>query len=110
MKTKLSIATFVVLTSLLLFSFISKTPQQKGTEDYAIVVLIGKEIHKHVNGKTEAIKLEGEKVEGIIGKDLKSALIKELQKINDEGYEIVNMDIAVGTSSYQETYFFRRKK
>jgi hypothetical protein len=110
MKTKLSMLTVVVLTSLLLFSFISHHPQQKGTEEYAIVVYIGREIHKTVNGKTEVIKLEGEKVEGAVGKNYLSALVKELEKVNAEGYEIVNADVAVGTASYQETYFFRRKK
>ena len=110
MKTNLLLLALIASVSLFLLGFANHEPQNLRTEDYALIVSFGfGNLEKSVNGKTEIIKLEGEKIEGQAGKSSANSLIRELEKLNEQGFEIVNVSTS-GTSSMREVYLFKRKR
>jgi hypothetical protein len=110
MKTNLLLLASIASVSLLLLGFTSREPHNTRTEDYALIVRFGfGELEKTVNGKTEYIKLEGQKIEGQPGKNTTSALVQELEKLNELGFEIVNVSQDHG-NMVREVYLFKRKR
>jgi hypothetical protein len=61
------------------------------------------------NGKTEIIKLETEKIDGGIARYFNNSLATELNKINADGYEIVNVFATITGDLTRDVYLFKRK-
>lgn len=110
MKTKWMIGVLVVVASVFLLSFTTRdTKGLSRTEEYGILVCHGSTIEKTVNGKTEIYTIDSEKIPGIVGKSFSTALLKELNKMNEAGYEIVNVSFAVAQNGERSVYLFKRK-
>ena len=107
MKTKLIITIVLVLGSLFLFSFTDKSILQgKRTEEYGMIrVGAAGYLEKAVPGKVELIKYEVSKSEGGPGKTITPAILRELEKMNEEGFELVN-----AAFTPQETLFIFKRK
>ena len=113
MKKNLSVGALIVIVSFFLVGFIkNEKPQSGRTEDYALLIYSPGSVEKNVNGKSEFFKLEGEKVDGLSGKNTLNSLAKELAKLNEEGFEIVNVSTSVFSTGQvaREVYLFRRKR
>jgi len=114
MKNKilsLALAAGVVLA---LVAFNSIDTQTSQGEEYALVVYTtggDDAITRTLNGKTDYVLLDAEKIPGMISKSNRTSLVVELQKVSAMGYEIVNVATSVPTSaSVREVYLFRKKK
>ena len=107
------IGTSAIVATLFLFGFANNESQQnKRTEEYgSIVVSDYNFIEKTANGKTEIIKLQTEKISGgLKGNYNNTSLISELNKMNEEGYEIVNVSTTIFSNNVlREVYLFKRK-
>ena len=87
-----------------------ETTKPSRTEEYAQIVYHGSVIEKTSGGKTEVYLIEGEKVDGFSGKNYNTALVNELNKMNDAGYEIVNVTSSASQNlPVKEVYLFKRK-
>ena len=99
----------IVVCSLFLLSFVNQENQQpKRTEEYGQIVYRGSVIERTINGKTEVYIVEGEKFDGYSGKYFNTALMNELGKMNEAGYEIVNVSSSP-IVPVAEIYLFKRK-
>ena len=112
MKTNVILVAVLLVGCFLLFGFgHGDRPQTGKTEEYGEIVYNAGIAERTINGKTEVIKLEGEKLEGgLMRVSYNTALVNELNKMNAEGFEIVNVSVALGTSYSKDIYLFRRRK
>lgn len=110
MKTKLMIGILIGVASLLLLSFTTKeTKGLSRTEEYGMLVYRAGMVEKTVNGKTEIYTIDSEKIPDMVGKNFSTALLKELTKMNEAGFEIVNVSFAVAQNGERSLYLFKRK-
>jgi len=111
MKNKITIA--LITTSALLLGFANRDNEQKRTEEYGYFLVnhsnYNHVVEKTVNGKTETFELKGEKIDGAAGKFYSKELIDELNKMNEQGFEIVNVSASTTVSGPRELYLFKRK-
>ena len=111
MKAKLTVLALIAMVSLFLVGFVNHDqPQSSKQEEYAFLSFYiasnGVFIEKNLNGKTEVVKLEGEKLERS-GKSYRTDLIKELEKISEQGYAIINVSQGISPTS-SELYLFKK--
>ena len=112
MNTKLIIGASIVISTVFLLSFTNRGNEQtKRTEEYGFIISYSGAviIEKTANGKTVLIKIETEKIHGGLGKYNNNALAIELNKMNEDGYEIVNVSASVTGNLTREIYLFKRK-
>lgn len=102
----------IALTAVALLGFNYRNPVEPPPgEEYATATVYSSGLFvRTVNGKTEVITLEGEKLAGLNGKWYKSSCIQELNKISQDGYEMVNVSVSEAGSLMYELYLFRKVK
>ncbi len=114
MKNTLTIAIVLISISALLLGFAGRENEQtKRTEEYGYLLINHSNythiIEKTMNGKTETFELKGEKIEGATGKFYSKELVDELNKMNELGFEIVNVSASMTVSGPRELYLFKRR-
>ncbi|HNP77776.1 MAG: hypothetical protein U0289_06640 [Cyclobacteriaceae bacterium] len=114
MKTQLTIAIVLISASALLLGFASRDNEQtKRTEEYGYLLInysnYNHIVEKTINGKTETFELKGEKIETGSGKYFSKDIVNELNKMNEQGFEIVNVTASTTVSGPRELYLFKRK-